>query len=366
MATVDTLEIIVKVKDLATGALNTVVSNVSAGAKKVSANLEHMKKGFDLNKMAMGALAIAGTKWLMDIAGSSSLASMVMDEFNSGLGMIGDTILITLMPVIQPLLDTMWAFADWFATADPLIQWAISLIVLLGVGLTVVLPIIGLIGPAFKNGWKIASDMAAYLKGDFVKDFKSTVGKWSDSLSGFFSSAKGWLSEHKVGLGMAITAAMSLGLAYAAFTSKGWEAKAMFAALTGVTIGLTVAQFALAIAGMSAAAALSFGVAAAIIGAAIIFGAAMIWGVQDQTNAKSATALASGGIVTSPTYALIGEAGPEAVIPLGRMGGGSISINYDLSGSKIGSPNEVGMTLEESGRRIADDLIRKGVVSRPY
>lgn len=35
-------------------------------------------------------------------------------------------------------------------------------------------------------------------------------------------------------------------------------------------------------------------------------------------------ALAEGGIVTQPTIALIGEAGPEAVIPLGKMGGGSM------------------------------------------
>ena len=32
-------------------------------------------------------------------------------------------------------------------------------------------------------------------------------------------------------------------------------------------------------------------------------------------------AMATGGIVTSPTFALIGEAGPEAVIPLSKMGG---------------------------------------------
>ena len=36
---------------------------------------------------------------------------------------------------------------------------------------------------------------------------------------------------------------------------------------------------------------------------------------------------ASGGIVTGPTLALIGEAGPEAVVPLGQMGGGIITIN---------------------------------------
>jgi hypothetical protein len=40
--------------------------------------------------------------------------------------------------------------------------------------------------------------------------------------------------------------------------------------------------------------------------------------------------LADGGIVTGPTLALIGEAGPEAVVPLdrmGSMGGGNVTIN---------------------------------------
>lgn len=41
--------------------------------------------------------------------------------------------------------------------------------------------------------------------------------------------------------------------------------------------------------------------------------------------------LAAGGIVTSPTLAMIGEAGPEAVIPLDRMGsmGGNVTINVN-------------------------------------
>ena len=41
------------------------------------------------------------------------------------------------------------------------------------------------------------------------------------------------------------------------------------------------------------------------------------------------TPFATGGIVTRPTIGLIGEAGPEAVIPLGRggMGGGTVNIN---------------------------------------
>lgn len=41
-------------------------------------------------------------------------------------------------------------------------------------------------------------------------------------------------------------------------------------------------------------------------------------------------AMADGGIVTGPTLALIGEAGPEAVVPLDRMGGmGNVTINVN-------------------------------------
>lgn len=49
-------------------------------------------------------------------------------------------------------------------------------------------------------------------------------------------------------------------------------------------------------------------------------------------------AMAAGGIVTSPTLALIGEAGPEAVVPLSRMGsmGGGVTINVHG-----GDPNAV-------------------------
>jgi hypothetical protein len=53
-------------------------------------------------------------------------------------------------------------------------------------------------------------------------------------------------------------------------------------------------------------------------------------------------AMATGGIVTSPTFALIGEAGPEAVIPLSKMGsmGGGVTINVNG-----GDPNAVVQAL---------------------
>lgn len=72
-------------------------------------------------------------------------------------------------------------------------------------------------------------------------------------------------------------------------------------------------------------------------------------------------ALAEGGIVTGPTVALIGEAGPEAVIPLnGRYGMGD-HYTVQLNGTFLGSKAEVGRwvtsALEEfqqaGGRRRA-------------
>jgi len=47
-------------------------------------------------------------------------------------------------------------------------------------------------------------------------------------------------------------------------------------------------------------------------------------------------ALAKGGIVTRPTTALIGERGPEAVIPLSR-GGGTMQVNLQLDGKTLAS-----------------------------
>lgn len=56
-------------------------------------------------------------------------------------------------------------------------------------------------------------------------------------------------------------------------------------------------------------------------------------------SASRVTAMADGGIVTGPTFALIGEAGPEAVIPLDRMGNmGGGSVNIVVNG---GDPNAV-------------------------
>jgi hypothetical protein len=58
--------------------------------------------------------------------------------------------------------------------------------------------------------------------------------------------------------------------------------------------------------------------------------------------------MANGGIVTSPTLALIGESGPEAVVPLGKGGGmGGITIN--ISGG-LGTSTDIANAVYENLR----------------
>jgi hypothetical protein len=54
-------------------------------------------------------------------------------------------------------------------------------------------------------------------------------------------------------------------------------------------------------------------------------------------------AMATGGIVTSPTFALIGEAGPEAVIPLSKAGG--MGMNITVNAGLVTTPDQVGQDI---------------------
>jgi vacuolar-type H+-ATPase subunit E/Vma4 len=58
----------------------------------------------------------------------------------------------------------------------------------------------------------------------------------------------------------------------------------------------------------------------------------------------SIPAMANGGIVTGPTLALIGEAGPEAVVPLSEMGkmGGNVTVNVN---GGLSSSAEIGQAV---------------------
>jgi hypothetical protein len=49
-----------------------------------------------------------------------------------------------------------------------------------------------------------------------------------------------------------------------------------------------------------------------------------------QQGSQNVPGLAMGGIVTRPTMAMVGEAGPEAIIPLDQMGDGGTTVNVTV------------------------------------
>jgi hypothetical protein len=65
--------------------------------------------------------------------------------------------------------------------------------------------------------------------------------------------------------------------------------------------------------------------------------------------------LAKGGIVSSPTLALIGEAGPEAVVPLDRYNGGPGGVNITVTGAL--DPVSVAQQIR---KLLNDDATRSG------
>jgi TP901 family phage tail tape measure protein len=78
-------------------------------------------------------------------------------------------------------------------------------------------------------------------------------------------------------------------------------------------------------------------------------------------NTPDIPQLAAGGIVTRPTLALIGESGPEAVVPLGRHGGGgglTVNFNGPVTLAPPGSPKD---QLQTVGFAVASTLRRRGI-----
>ena len=79
--------------------------------------------------------------------------------------------------------------------------------------------------------------------------------------------------------------------------------------------------------------------------------------VWKDTEMRAAPKMAAGGIVTRRTTAIIGESGPEAVIPLNKGFGGGITIINNIQGSVV--------TEKEMSLRVRDDIAqllrRKGL-----
>ena len=74
-----------------------------------------------------------------------------------------------------------------------------------------------------------------------------------------------------------------------------------------------------------------------------------VWPGPDIPEIPKIPRLAQGGIVTQPTVALIGEAGPEAVIPLNRRGAMGMTIN--VQAGLVSTPDQIGQQIIEAIQR---------------
>lgn len=62
-------------------------------------------------------------------------------------------------------------------------------------------------------------------------------------------------------------------------------------------------------------------------------------------NFGMGTLMASGGIVTSPTHIIAGEAGPEAIIPLSQMGNIGGGMNITVQAGLVSTPEQIGQEI---------------------
>lgn len=92
----------------------------------------------------------------------------------------------------------------------------------------------------------------------------------------------------------------------------------------------------------------------------------MVNGIIDLANkipGVNIPRLASGGIVSSPTTAVIGEAGPEAVIPLSKMGsmGSSVTINNPVVRSDADITKLANQVSKAMQRSLSGRISRSGI-----
>jgi len=143
-----------------------------------------------------------------------------------------------------------------------------------------------------------------------------------------FPDMSGLLSRLSDGVGNVGLSAKTAAIGVAAFMGGFLIADTILSAIpedmraiAGALTATIAAIVAATVAWMAFHGTMTVGVAVPIILAAVGVGIAGI---------KAAVAMAEGGIVRKPTLALIGEAGPEAVVPLSRMDSSSDSVSQTL------------------------------------
>jgi hypothetical protein len=238
--------------------------------------------------------------------------------------------LIPVIPLIQTAVDAMVAdpaFAQMIGEAakafvklapslleliPSLVDLGIVLIPLLIEGIPILIPIISFLGDTLKN-------LTPFIEGvnGSMGDFGSILFHLSPIL-GFIGMSVTWLNKTFGAFGPAVAGVFSpLGgiigffmnlLSWIEKVISGWND--FWALVTGKPLPSSMPDI-----------------------------------VRSAGAAAGLRPMATGGIVMGPTPALVGEAGPEAIIPLdrlGKMGGNSYNINVTAG---VGDPAAIGQQI---------------------
>lgn len=275
-----------------------------SGDKKAAARaLENLAKA----QATLNAVTVEGADFALDLekafAGGAAVAADTtagkMQRLTVALNEAKESIGAAFLPVLERLLPFLQRFADWAQKNPGLLAAAVAgfaaltaAVIALNIAMSlnpVSLIVIGIAA-------LIAGLVAAYHRFEAFKNIVDTV----------FTAMRWWFNNVTIPLFTAL-----LNAARAAFNG--------IAQIWNATVGklkFTVPNWVPGIGGKG-------------------FSVPNLPILGDDSSGGRGSAIpmmAAGGIVTSPTLAMIGEAGPEAVIPLNRMGsmgGGGVVINVN-------------------------------------
>jgi len=103
----------------------------------------------------------------------------------------------------------------------------------------------------------------------------------------------------------------------------------------------------------------TFGANAAPAAAGIAATTALSAGIAAGVAALQVPQLQAGGIVTQPTLAVLGEEGPEAVIPLAQAGSLGMTVNVNIEQAALSSPGNIDEFVEDLTEQIGRLLERR-------
>jgi len=251
----------------------------------------------------------------------------------------------TLLPAVQDVVE--WVQEHW-----PEIQKAIQKTI------DIVQPILETLFTFVKTQFQVIKGIievfAALLRGDFSAAWeavKETVNNVWEGIKTIVSNAidfvKGVLNTLWDVTGDAITGAVNAAISF-------FE--------TAINKGIDLINMALDLLDKAAGPWVDFDEVGHVKFGRIGGGAGAAAGTGVTAGATTAVKMAAGGIVTRPTLALIGESGPEAVVPLGR---GGMGMTFNISNVNVTANNaeEMVASLNDYARRNGGLRVPGGVTA---